>query len=97
MAQRLETALRRPLSGALRATPAPAARPATNQTQPALDQPHPAPAPAASPVVVPALDAVPQLPAAASATAQSIRTETATYENLQREMASLLGRKPGSS
>jgi flagellar protein FliO/FliZ len=97
MAQRLETALRRPLSGALRATPAPAARPATNQTQPALDQPHPAPAPAASPVVVPALDAVAQLPAAASATAQSIRTETATYENLQREMASLLGRKPGSS
>jgi hypothetical protein len=25
------------------------------------------------------------------------RTDAATYENLQREMASLLGRKPGSS
>ena len=53
MAQRLETALRRPLGGALRATPAPA-RPATNQAQPAPEQPPPAPA--APPVAVPALD-----------------------------------------
>jgi flagellar biogenesis protein FliO len=79
MAQRLEAALRRPLSaGTQRPTvtpaPAPAQRPA-------------APAPA------------PQRPAAATPqpTPTAPRSDAQTYENLQREMANLLGRQPGSS
>ncbi len=74
MAQRLEAALRRPLSAsALRAPSAPAPlRSAPSPARPAAVAPTPGPA--ATP-----------------------RSETPTYENLQREMANLLGRQPGSS
>jgi hypothetical protein len=108
MAQRLEAALRRPLGAAgtrgapqppparhMQAPPPLSASVSARQAEPlrrmplAATAPHPAPA-KAPPMVAPTVVAVPP-PTSAD------RTDAATYENLQREMASLLGRKPGSS
>ena len=58
MAQRLETALRRPVGAALRAMPAPApTRAAMSQPQPVPDPLQPAAVQTASPAVVPAFEA----------------------------------------
>jgi hypothetical protein len=104
MAQRLEAALRRPLgANGTRAVPQQQPQPqplprvnasvTVRQSDPlrraATGVPPIPPQPAA-------LRPVPPVPPPASAPQQTAE-ETATYESLQREMASLLGRKPGSS
>jgi hypothetical protein len=100
MAQRLEAALRRPLGANGTRTvpqqPQPAPRmsatvsvrqPAPMRRTPTVAPPIPPQPAAARPAAPPVVPAQPQTSA----------EEAATYENLQREMASLLGRKPGSS
>jgi flagellar protein FliO/FliZ len=93
MAQRLEAALRRPLgaNGTRAAAPPQAAlRPAAAQMRQTNEFPR------ATPVAnAPAIPAA--APPVVTAPTPAARSEAETYENLQREMASLLGRKPGSS
>jgi hypothetical protein len=100
MAQRLEAALRRPLG-------ANGTRTVPQQPQPAprmsatVSVRQPAPmrrTPTAAPPIPPQPAAArPAAPPVVPAQPQTSAEEAATYENLQREMASLLGRKPGSS
>lgn len=86
MAHRLEAALRRP--GAPQQAAAPAARPAQPAPAAAPTISVAPPAPRARP---PAPGSVPPPPSAAP------RPPASSYESLQREMASLLGRQSGSS
>lgn len=83
MAQRLEAALRRPIANGNRAAP----------QRPAVAPQRPPEPPRVAPVAAPTISVVTPAPAATPST----RDEAAAYENLQREMASLLGRKPGST
>jgi flagellar protein FliO/FliZ len=100
MAQRLEAALRRPIaSGQSRAAPpVEAMRPVSLQPRqvPEPLRPPTEPTIAPSPTMAPSPTAgvTVTVPNAAQ---QQARTDAATYESLQREMASLLGRKPGST
>jgi hypothetical protein len=105
MAQRLEAALRRPLGGnAMRAAPSQAApRSASTSSRQTAEQPRPIPTTATPPISASAPpQAAPQLApqdaaAAAASPVPPVRDETSANETLRREMASLLGRKPGSS
>lgn len=90
MAQRLEAALRRPLGANGAAAPPQAALRPVQQVRPSPSVHVQRQAPAVAAVAAPAVSAV-------VAAAPAVRSEAQTYENLQREMASLLGRKPGSS
>jgi len=102
MAQRLEAALRRPLGAngtrAVPQQPQPAPTPRVSATvsvrQPAPMRRTPTAAPPIPPQPAAARSAAPPV---VPAQPQTSAEEAATYENLQREMASLLGRKPGSS
>lgn len=98
MAQRLEAALRRPLGS--RATPVATQPPAASAAVRLTPEPSPATESAVSvpvaPVVSPQMKPLSPTPVS-PATPPSPHDENATYETLQREMASLLGRKPGSS
>ncbi|MGZ5854668.1 MAG: flagellar biosynthetic protein FliO [Xanthobacteraceae bacterium] len=93
MAQRLEAALRRPLAGnTARAIP----QAAPPVTAPARQNMAQSPAPAVT--IAPAPSAPQAAPTVVSPAAPPpARDENGSYETLQREMASLLGRKPGSS
>ena len=90
MAQRLEAALRRPIASGARAAPRPAAAPPQRQGPPPVRPATAVVAPTIS-VVTPPVAPQPGTPPSPG------QSEESAYENLQREMASLLGRKPGSS
>jgi hypothetical protein len=104
MAQRLEAALRRPLGvngtrSVPQQQPAPQPMPRVNASVTVRQAEPLRRASAGAPPIPPqpaAVRPVPQGPTVVSVPQQAAE-DTATYENLQREMASLLGRKPGSS
>lgn len=101
MAQRLEAALRRPLGANGTRTvpqqpqPAPRVSATVSVRQPEPLRRTPTVAPPIPPQPASARQMAPSV--APTAQPQASAEELATYENLQREMASLLGRKPGSS
>jgi hypothetical protein len=93
MAHRLEAALRKPNAPAEARAPAPQPR----QTQPAEQAAAPEPAPASpSPQPRAARPAEPK-PAPRSAPAAKPPQSTTLYDNLEQEMASLLGRPTNKS